>query len=194
MPWLTLGSVRATRPPLPQGSRAGQSSSLFLGSTHTGVGSFTGVAPADIVSICSGGRVRVSNSDAAAALIPEVEEEEVFENERYMPMNGFKASHLLPMDPCRCGRLRAALVFAAKLKPVASALRGLSSLDLLRPLPPCEMDRMWMLIACFRAQIVRPQAVTHPRMAQRDDHRPRASQYSGAMLSWHECACSLCVP
>ena len=75
--------------------------SMFTGSASTRLGSFTGIASSDIVSICSGGRVRMSNSDAASALIPEVEEDEVFENERYIPIAGFKSSHLLMSDPYR---------------------------------------------------------------------------------------------
>lgn len=33
---------------------------------------------------------------------PEVIEDEVLENERAMPFKGFKAAHLLPLDPKQC--------------------------------------------------------------------------------------------
>lgn len=42
--------------------------------------------------------VSVSEYDT---MTPEVLEDEVFENERFIPIRGFKASHLLPLDPGR---------------------------------------------------------------------------------------------
>lgn len=39
------------------------------------------------------------------AMTPEVLEDEVFENERVMPMRGFKPAHLMPLDPRRCASL-----------------------------------------------------------------------------------------
>jgi hypothetical protein len=34
--------------------------------------------------------------------MPEVAEDEVLENERFMPFQGFKSSHLMGLDPKRC--------------------------------------------------------------------------------------------
>lgn len=44
----------------------------------------------------------ILHGTAAASAAPEVMQDEVLENERSLPFKGFKANHLMALDPRRC--------------------------------------------------------------------------------------------
>lgn len=55
-------------------------------------------------------RGAMRSSDLEVPSVPEVAEDEVFENERYMPLKGFGHKLLLPVDPHRYAARLAALL------------------------------------------------------------------------------------